>query len=102
MLGAAERVKRRAALRRISCPRSLDGPPWPGLKLGPVAREPRVKVAAIDLGKARVGVAVSDDLGLLAHPRPPLSGKSTRALLGSLAELAREEEITRFLVGLPL
>jgi putative Holliday junction resolvase len=67
-----------------------------------VDRSPRQKVAAIDLGKARVGVAVSDDLGLLAHPRPPLSGTSQRALLESLAELAREEEITRFLVGLPL
>ena len=65
-------------------------------------RSPRQKVAAIDLGKARVGVAVSDDLGLLAHPRPPLCGTSKKALLGSLAELAREEEITRFLVGLPL
>ena len=67
-----------------------------------MARAPREKVAAIDLGKARVGVAVSDDLGLLAHPRPPLSGKSTKALLAALVELAREEEITRFLVGLPL
>jgi putative Holliday junction resolvase len=59
-------------------------------------------VAAIDLGKARVGVAVADELGLMAHARPYLDGKSRKALLAALAELAREDEITRFLVGLPL
>jgi len=61
-----------------------------------------MRVAAIDLGKVRVGVAVSDDLGLLAHPRAPLSGKSPKALLGELGKMARAEGIERFLVGLPL
>ncbi len=60
------------------------------------------RVLAIDLGKARVGVAVSDELGMFAHPRPALDGKSRKALLAALAALAREENVTRFLVGLPL
>ncbi|RYE93848.1 MAG: Holliday junction resolvase RuvX, partial [Myxococcales bacterium] len=30
-----------------------------------------MRVAALDYGKARIGVAVSDELGMLAHPRPP-------------------------------
>jgi putative Holliday junction resolvase len=59
-------------------------------------------VCALDLGKARVGVAVVDDLGLYAHPRPPLDGRNRRALLQAIAKLAREERIERFLVGLPL
>ncbi len=59
-------------------------------------------MAAIDLGKARVGLAVTDELGLMAHPRPALDGRNKKALLASLAELAREEGIARFLVGLPL
>jgi len=59
-------------------------------------------VAAIDLGKARVGLAVTDELGLMAHPRPALDGRNRKALLATLAELAREEGITRFLLGLPL
>jgi putative holliday junction resolvase len=66
----------------------------------PDAAPPRV--AAIDLGKARVGVAVTDELGLMAHTRPSLDGRSRRALLASLAALAGEERIARFLVGLPL
>ena len=61
-----------------------------------------VRVAAIDLGKARVGLAVSDDLGLLAHPRPFLDGKNRKPLLAALATLARDEGIQRFLLGLPL
>jgi putative Holliday junction resolvase len=71
------------------------------------AREPSLRamaerVVAIDLGKARVGVAVTDDLGLMAHARPHLDGKSRKALLRALVELAREERTERFLVGLPL
>src|SRR4051794_20308727 len=67
-----------------------------------MARKPSPRVAAIDLGKARVGVAVSDELGLLAHTRPFLDGRSRRPLLAALGTLAREDGITRFLVGLPL
>jgi putative Holliday junction resolvase len=59
-------------------------------------------VAAIDLGRARVGVAVSDELGLLAHARPALDGSDRKRLLHRLSELAREEGVVRFVVGLPL
>ena len=37
------------------------------------------RAAAIDLGKARVGVAVTDELGLYAHPRPLLDGRNRKA-----------------------
>ncbi|APR78474.1 Putative Holliday junction resolvase YggF [Minicystis rosea] len=67
-----------------------------------MAKKAVIRVAAIDLGKARVGVAVADELGLMAHARPFLDGKSRKALLAALVELAREEKLQRFLVGLPL
>jgi putative Holliday junction resolvase len=60
------------------------------------------KICALDLGGARVGVAVSDDLGLLAHPRGVIPGRDERALLAALVKLAEEEELERFVVGLPL
>lgn len=60
------------------------------------------RVCALDLGKARVGVAVTDDLGLYAHPRPPLDGRNRKALLAALTRLAKDDGIERFLVGLPL
>ncbi len=61
-----------------------------------------MRVAALDLGKVRVGLAVSDELGALAHPRAPLDGRNRRDLLARLRDLAVDEEITRFVVGLPL
>ena len=60
------------------------------------------RVAAIDLGKRRVGLAVSDELGLLAHPRSALEGGNEKRLLEQLSALVEEEGVIRFLVGHPL
>lgn len=60
-----------------------------------------MRVAGIDLGKVRVGLALSDELGMLAHPRPFLDGSNMAALLTSLVQLAQQEQISRFVVGLP-
>lgn len=49
-----------------------------------------------------MGVAISDDLGLMAHPRGVLAAKPRTKLIEALAELVREEGIVRIVVGLPL
>ncbi len=59
------------------------------------------RAAAIDVGKTRVGVAVADELGLLAHPRPYVDGRDPRRAIDALAKLAKEDGIELFLVGLP-
>jgi len=60
-----------------------------------------VRAAGIDVGKVRVGVAVADELGLLAHPRAHLDGRDPRRALEALAALATSEKIELFVVGLP-
>jgi putative Holliday junction resolvase len=60
------------------------------------------RVCALDLGAARVGVALADDLGLMAHPRGFIAARPRPAMLAALSELVREENITRIVVGLPL
>ena len=60
-----------------------------------------MRAAAIDLGTVRVGLAVADELGVLAHPRPFLDGRSSRKLLTLLQRLAESESIDVFVVGLP-
>lgn len=60
------------------------------------------RTCALDWGEARVGVAVDDELGALAHPRGALAAKPERALFAELVRLAREADVGRFVVGLPL
>jgi len=58
------------------------------------------KALGIDLGDARVGVAVSDDLGMLAHPLETISTQSTNVLKRVLA-LAGERTVETIIVGMP-
>ncbi len=60
-----------------------------------------MRAAGIDLGKVRVGLAVADELGLLAHPRPFLDGRDPGRVVEALARLASDEQIDVFVVGLP-
>jgi putative holliday junction resolvase len=60
------------------------------------------RVAALDLGAARVGVAIADDLGFMAHPRGVLAARPRPVLLEKLKELAVAEQLERFVVGFPL
>lgn len=62
----------------------------------------RKAICALDLGAVRVGVAITDELGLMAHPRGALAAKPRPALLAALKELVAEEKIGRIVVGLPL
>jgi putative transcription antitermination factor YqgF len=61
-----------------------------------------VKVVALDFGSARTGVAVSDPTGTLARPLCVVERAATDAGLARVAELVREEEAERVVVGLPL
>ena len=78
--------------------------PGPVLRYGVrVAVPPRsARTCALDLGSVRVGVAVDDDLGLMAHPRGALEARDQKGLLQALRALADAEGIGRFVVGLPL
>lgn len=62
----------------------------------------RRRVCALDPGAVRIGVAVTDELGMMAHPRGALPAKPRPAFLEALREIVREEEIGRIVVGLPL
>lgn len=67
----------------------------------PQATDEPGRVAALDFGMARIGVAVADELGLLAHPRPFVAAKPPARALAEILRLVRHEQVTRLLVGLP-
>ena len=61
-----------------------------------------MKVLALDYGRARTGVAVSDPTGTLARPLGVVERAATESGLRRLAELVAEEQAERIVVGLPV
>jgi len=61
-----------------------------------------VKVLALDYGSARTGVAVSDPTGTVARPLGVVERAATEDGIARLVELAREEDVERIVVGLPI
>jgi putative Holliday junction resolvase len=45
---------------------------------------------------------MDDELGLLAHPRGVISARDRKTLLEHLKRLVNAQDVTRFVVGLPL
>ena len=60
------------------------------------------RVMALDVGKVRIGVALSDPLGYTAQPLLTLWRKSRGEDLRSLLRLIRKHEVARIVVGNPL
>ena len=56
-------------------------------------------ILALDFGRARIGVAISDELQLLAHPLETISAKQQPA--ARVAEIVRERKIDHVVAGIP-
>ncbi len=57
---------------------------------------------AVDFGSKFIGLAICDELGMLASPYATLDAKPLSKLLANLKQIAGNEEIMGFVVGLPL
>ena len=60
------------------------------------------RVLALDLGKRRIGLALSDELGITAQGLETLQRTRLRDDLARLAKLASEHNVTLILMGNPL
>src|SRR5688500_13794859 len=60
------------------------------------------KLLALDVGLARIGIAVCDPLRLVARPHSTLTRSSRNADFAHLAKIAKDEEILGVVCGLPL
>ncbi len=75
----------------------------PSAEFSPPPRRSSARYLALDAGTKRIGVAISDPLGLTAQPLLTVMRKANpREDLRSLSRLARQHGCTEFLVGLPL
>lgn len=75
---------------------------WQRTLSGGVVAANQRRTCAVDPGAVRVGLAIDDELGLLAHPRGTLDGRDPGALVAALRRFAQTEDVERFVVGLPL
>jgi putative holliday junction resolvase len=60
------------------------------------------RILALDLGKRRIGLAISDPLGVTAQGLPNIERTNKRADLDALEGLARDREVGLFLMGNPI
>jgi len=56
-------------------------------------------ILGIDFGQARIGVAISDELRLLAHPVETIA--SGKEVIPRIAELVQQRQIACIVVGVP-
>jgi putative holliday junction resolvase len=56
-------------------------------------------ILGIDFGRARIGVAISDELRVLAHPLETISANKDSGK--RIAEIVRERKIDKVVVGIP-
>ncbi|MBI4169573.1 MAG: Holliday junction resolvase RuvX [Acidobacteria bacterium] len=60
------------------------------------------RTLALDFGDRRIGIALSDPLGLAARPLMTLERTSWGRDLARIGDLIRENDVRRIVVGLPL
>ncbi len=60
------------------------------------------RLLAVDLGTRRVGLAMSDPLGMIASPFETIPFVSMRSLADRLAALCAEKGVVRVVVGFPV
>jgi putative Holliday junction resolvase len=60
------------------------------------------RVLALDFGKKRTGVAMTDPTGLIVTPMEPVLGANSSDGLASIAALVASHDVTRIVVGLPV
>jgi putative Holliday junction resolvase len=60
------------------------------------------RILALDVGKRRIGVAISDELGLTAQGLETLERKNNREDYAALARVAAEKRVSMLLVGNPV
>src|SRR5258708_35925535 len=60
------------------------------------------RILALDLGKKRIGLALSDPLGITAQGLPTLERTNLRQDMGALEQVIHEHQVVLILMGNPL
>lgn len=61
-----------------------------------------IRLLAVDFGEARIGLAGTDALGIMAHPIETVPAQPRKAALERIAVVARQRQAQRIVMGLPI
>ena len=64
--------------------------------------QPTVRTLALDVGDRRIGLAITDPLGITAQPLFTVHRTTLRADLKAISRFIRKHEVLELVVGLPL
>ena len=59
------------------------------------------KIIGLDMGERRIGVAISDGLGMLAHPLVTLKWEGIKKFIDDLKKIIKEYDVNKLVVGIP-
>ena len=60
------------------------------------------RILSLDFGEKYIGVAISDELGLLAHPLTTIPVETIQSAIEAIGQIAVEHECEHVVIGLPL
>jgi putative Holliday junction resolvase len=60
------------------------------------------RIMGLDVGDSRIGVALSDPLGILASPFLIIDRSDEPAAIGKIVDIVREKGVAKVIAGLPL
>ena len=59
------------------------------------------RILGIDYGERRIGLAISDPMGIIAQPLTTLDTQKTTDVFSEIQKLIREKNVEQIIVGLP-
>lgn len=59
------------------------------------------RILGVDYGERRIGIALSDSLGIIAKPLTIIDRKKTPDYIFAILETARERDVNKIVVGVP-
>jgi putative Holliday junction resolvase len=62
----------------------------------------KTRILGLDMGDRRIGVALSDPLGIMASPLTIISRTDEEADIEAIIAIVRQNEVGRIIIGLPL
>ncbi len=59
------------------------------------------KIIGLDIGKKRIGIAISDIMGLIAHPVETISREPENLAIEKIKKICKDNNVKKIVAGLP-